>query len=307
MKVQLPHERYEVLAAALPDLIMQAMQRVLGPGVQAVPLSQHPQQEQPSEDARLPLLTQHDAAHGHDGAAPCALTHYTHLPGCLTAVMELDSGCASTPAAEQLAAELRQLLPAGMDLVHVSTKQRAVGSGSSCSGGGSSCGGSVDGSSTDDATLAGGAWPDPVVLVEGAGSCIVHVILPAEAMRQLPAGAAQLRQVRVALAAAGGSVLCDRIVSVDTAGQAGCDGRLEVRAGAEQSCACNRQAPAGPASSAAGACATSRALHPLPGANGLVLPSPLNCSPGPAAWTTRQTHLPAADRAPHPCTAGAGA
>jgi hypothetical protein len=222
IKVELPHAQYMQLAGQLPLLIKQAVQQSASrdDDVAAVVLDQSPS----PCDARVVDGPTHAAA------AP-RLLHYTHFPGCLTAVLEYEVERPLPPAGE-LAAQLQLLLPAAAQLVHVSTRDFAGGYSSSHS---KSCGGS-------SCQVAGvSAWADPVALPCGDDSCSVDVILPAPVLQQLRAAAGQPAQLRVVVAAAGGRALSDRVLQVDLACGEGSGGAVEVRGAAPRQLAAGGQ------------------------------------------------------------------
>jgi hypothetical protein len=222
VKVLLPHERYQDVAATLPLLIKQALaQAASDADVAPLVLDQCPPGfPGPGGGGGGPL-----AAAAAPGAEPPCLLHYTHFPGCLAAILAYQAPSALPPAS-RLAAALADLLPEGAQLVHVSTQDAATGRGSTHSTAAASSGGCQ--------ALAQRPWLDPVALPCGEGSCAVEVVVPAQVLRQLPAaGAAGGRQLRVVLAEAGGGALSDGVVDVEGSDVIGKDvdasGAVEVR------------------------------------------------------------------------------
>jgi hypothetical protein len=224
VKVDLPHARYADLAAQLPGLVEQVVQpapgQPAGTSRQAVPAAASGLLGETPPPAPAPAA---------EGDVRPTLLFYTHVPGCLTAVMEYDVPCRQLLAADELMEQLQALLPPGMRPLHVSC-QDISSSGIS--------GGAVDGS-----RAPGGVWSDPVALPAGDAPCSIDVVLPAAALQLLPAGAVA-QSVRVVVAAArGGAVLADCVLSLDGDGTAQ-DWRLQVGKPAPVFAAWSKQAPA---------------------------------------------------------------
>jgi len=198
VKVQLPHERYNEMAARLPELIERSLQQAAGGAGGAAALSQR--QATAGSPGSSP------AQAGAAASAPRLLT-YTHFQGCLAAVLQFESEHALPPAS-RVEAELLQMLPEGMQLAHVCMQQGSGGS-----------------------APAGGVWPDPVAVESNSASCSLDVVLPPGVLQQLAAGAGQQQQqLRVVLAVAVGEVLSDGVVEVEArADLAGGGGAVKVR------------------------------------------------------------------------------
>jgi hypothetical protein len=217
LKLQLPHEQYAQLAVQLPVLVQQAAWPP-APGQQAAA----------AEGGVASLALRQGGAAGVTGStplvagtvrgAPCLL-RYTHVPGCLTAILEYAAVQRGAPVASQLAADLQLLLPSSAQLVHLSIRERGSGHSS--------------GRSTTTSLGLGGAqpaesvWPDPVVLLGADASCAIDVVLPAPVLQQLLGTVLAPPQLRVLVTAAAGGLLSDSVHEVTTMDEAG--GRLKVR------------------------------------------------------------------------------
>jgi len=203
VKVELPHTEYDDLASRMPGMIRQALVRAV---------QQRAAARESAAPAAQPQRQQLDTAPAAGSAAVAAaaaaadpqLLHYTHFPGCLAAELEYVDQQLQPPTDSELAAQLQQLLPANMRLLHLTSQ--------------------------NSADSAAGVWPDPLVLPVSDASCSMDVVVPAAVLRRLPAAAAAAQQqVRVVLAAADeAGVLFDGLVALAAPEEAGSSGRLQV-------------------------------------------------------------------------------